>query len=161
MPAHWQITHLGAAHAIEGYADHVSVHPGQPVRLFVSTTAPRFTATAFRIGSYPPTGGARIWASAPQPGHHQETPPVQQPRHTVIASWQPSLTVDTTGWPPGDYLIRLDASTGPQQFVPLTVATPDNTGRILIINAVTTWQAYNRWGGRRHRRPLFGRWQGW
>lgn len=146
-PAQWQLTHPGQEHAIEGYADHVSVHPGEPVQLFVSTSAPRFTATAFRIGNYPPTGGTRIWVSSPQPGLRQAAAQVQQPRHTVVAPWQPSLTVDTTGWAPGDYLIRLDASTGPQQFVPLTVATPDNTGRIVIVNAVTTWQAYNRWGG--------------
>jgi hypothetical protein len=71
---------------------------------------------------------------------------LEQPRNTVVAPWQPSLTVDTTRWPPGDYLLRLDGDNGAQQFVPLTVATPDNTGRIVIVNAVTTWEAYNRWG---------------
>jgi hypothetical protein len=147
VAAQWQITHAGPEHAIEGYADHVSVHPGDPVRLFVSTTAPTFTATAFRIGDYPPTGGARVWSSAAQPGGVQPAAQVQAPRHTVVAPWHPSLTVDTTGWPPGDYVVRLDASTGAQQFVPLTVATPDNRGRVVIVNAVTTWEAYNRWGG--------------
>jgi hypothetical protein len=72
---------------------------------------------------------------------------VQQPRHTVVAPWQPSLTLATAGWPPGDYVLRLDGDDGAQQFVPLTVETPDNTGRIVVVNAVTTWQAYNRWGG--------------
>jgi hypothetical protein len=147
VPADWTLTHPGPEHAIEGYADRVSVHPGGPVRLLVSTTAASWTVTAFRIGDYPGTGGARIWASAPQPGVRQADPVVQQPRNTVVAPWQPSLTVDTTRWPPGDYLLRLDAVDGAQQFVPLTVATPDNTGRIVIVNAVTTWQAYNRWGG--------------
>jgi hypothetical protein len=117
------------------------------VQLFVSTTAPSFTVTAFRIGDYTPTGGARVWSSAPHTGQVQPAAQVQEPRHTVVAPWQPSMSVDTTGWPPGDYLLRLDASTGPQQFVPLTVLTPDNRGRIVIIDAVTTWQAYNRWGG--------------
>jgi hypothetical protein len=146
VPAAWQLTHPGPEHAIEGYADRVSVHPGEPVRLFVSTTAPTFTVTAFRIGAYA-TGGARIWASTPQPGSRQPAAVVQEPRHTVVAPWAPSLTVDTSGWPPGNYLFRLDAATGSQQFVPLTVATADNRGRIVIVNAVTTWQAYNRWGG--------------
>src|SRR4051794_22348217 len=147
VPAAWQLTDPGPEHAIEGYADRVSVHPGDPVRLFVSTTSPTWTVTAFRIGDYPGTGGARIWSSAPQPGVVQAPPVVQPPRNTVVAPWQPSLTVDTTRWPPRDYLLRLDGSAGAQQFVPLTVATPDNTGRIVIVNAVTTWQAYNRWGG--------------
>jgi|tagenome__1003787_1003787.scaffolds.fasta_scaffold20860301_2 hypothetical protein len=147
VPADWQITDPGPEHAIEGYADRVSVHPGEPVRLFVSTTSATWTVTAFRIGAYPDTGGARIWASPPEPGVVQPAPVVEAPRNTVVAPWQPSLTVDTNRWPPGDYLLRLDAADGPQQFVPLTVATPDNTGRIVIIDAVTTWQAYNRWGG--------------
>jgi len=147
VPAAWQLTDPGPEHAIEGYADRVSVHPGDAFRLYVSTTSPTWTVTAFRIGDYPGTGGARIWASPPQPGVVQPPAVVQAPRNTVVAPWQPSLTVGTTRWPPGDYLLRLDGSTGAQQFVPLTVATPDNTGRIVIVNAVTTWQAYNRWGG--------------
>ena len=83
----------------------------------------------------------------PQLGVKQADSVVQQPTHTVVAPWDPSLTLDTTGWQPGDYLIRLDGSNGAQQFVRLTVRTPSNRGRIVIINAVTTWQAYNRWGG--------------
>jgi len=146
MPAPWQLTHPGPEHAIEGFADRVSVHPGETVQLFVSTTAPSFRVTAFRIGAYS-TGAARIWQSGLLTGHQQPAAVVQEPRHTVVAPWTPSIAVDTTGWPPGDYLFRLDASTGAQQFVPLTVATPDNRGRIVIVNAVTTWQAYNRWGG--------------
>ena len=126
----------------------MSVHPGEAVRLFVSTTAPSYTVTAFRIGDYPPTGGATDLgvAAAARP----RASPTRWCRSRGTPSWRPGSrrsTVDTTGWPPGDYLFRLDASTGAQQFVPLTVATPDNTGRIVIVNAVTTWQAYNRWGG--------------
>lgn len=147
VAAQWQLTDPGAEHAIEGFADRVSVHPGEPVRLFVSTTAASFSVTAFRIGDYPPTGGAQVWTSAPQTGRQQPAAVTQQPRSTVLAPWQPSLTVETSGWPPGDYLFRLDAASGAQQFIPLTLATPDNTGRIVIVNAVTTWQAYNRWGG--------------
>ena len=150
--AEWRITHPGPEHAIEGFADRTSVRPGEPVRLFVSTRAAHYTVTAFRMGDYPPTGAAQVWVSPPQPGRRQADPVVQAPRTTVVAPWDPSLTVDTAGWPPGDYLLRLDGDgtdggDGPQQFVPLTVATPDNTGRVVVVNAVTTWQAYNRWGG--------------
>ncbi|MGH3768722.1 MAG: N,N-dimethylformamidase beta subunit family domain-containing protein [Pseudonocardiaceae bacterium] len=145
--ADWRIANPGPEHAIEGFADRTSMLPGQPVQLFVSTTADRFTVTAYRMGDYPPTGGRQVWKSTPQPGHEQPPAMVETPRNTVSAPWQPSLTVDTTDWEPGDYLFRLDGDNGAQQFVPLTVASPDNTGRIVIVNAVTTWQAYNRWGG--------------
>ncbi|WP_433505854.1 N,N-dimethylformamidase beta subunit family domain-containing protein [Pseudonocardia halophobica] len=143
----WRITHPGPEHAVEGFADRTSVHPGDPVHLFVSTTAARYTVTAFRMGDYPPTGAAQVWVSPPQPGRRQADAVVQAPRNTVVAPWNPTLTVDTAGWPPGDYLFRLDADNGAQQFVPLTLATPDNTGRLVVVNAVTTWQGYNRWGG--------------
>ncbi|MEU7811612.1 N,N-dimethylformamidase beta subunit family domain-containing protein [Pseudonocardia sp. NPDC049154] len=145
--ADWRITHPGPEHAVEGFVDRTSVHPGEPVHLFVSTTAAHYTITAFRMGDYPPTGAARVWVSPPEPGRRQADPVVQAPRNTVVAPWSPSLTVDTAGWPPGDYLLRLDADNGAQQFVPLTLATSDNTGRLVVVNAVTTWQGYNRWGG--------------
>ncbi len=145
--ADWRITHPGAQHGIEGFADHTSALPGEPVKLFVSTTARSFTATAYRVGNYARSEALQIWKSDPQPGLKQSNFVVQQPTHTVMAPWNPSLTLNTTGWQPGDYLIRLDGSNDAQQFVPLTVRTPSNQGRIVIINAVTTWQAYNRWGG--------------
>jgi hypothetical protein len=143
----WQIAHPGPPHAIEGFADRTSALPGEPVRLFVSTTAKTFTATAYRIGNYAGSNALQVWKSDPQPGAQQADYIVQQPTHTVAAPWHPSLMLDTTRWEPGDYLIRLDGANGAQQFVPLTVRTPSNRGRIVIINAVTTWQAYNRWGG--------------
>lgn len=143
----WEIGHLGPEHAVEGFADRVSVTPGQPVRLFVSTTASRYTVTAYRMGFYPSTGAGLVWRSEAQSGHQQAQAVLDTVRRTVTAPWAPSLSVDTSGWQPGDYLFRLDADNGAQRFVPLTVTSPDNNGRIVIVNAVTTWQAYNRWGG--------------
>lgn len=46
----WDLRHRGGEHAIEGYTDHVSVLPGQPFRLFVSTEAPGYVVRAFRMG---------------------------------------------------------------------------------------------------------------
>ena len=143
----WRIAHPGPRHAIEGFANRSSALPGEPVQLFVSTTASTFTASVYRVGNYAGSEALQIWRSAPQPGVKQADYVVQQPTHTVVAPWKPSLTLDTSGWQPGDYLIRLDGANGAQQFVPLTVRTPSNQGRIVIINAVTTWQAYNTWGG--------------
>ena len=143
----WRIEHPGPAHAIEGFADHTSVKPGTPVRLFVSTTAHTFTVSAIRVGNYANSDGLQTWKSATLPGVKQAEPLVQAPTNTVVAPWNPSLTVDTTGWEPGDYLFRLDGDNNAHQYVPLTVRTPSNKGRIVIVNAITTWQAYNKWGG--------------
>lgn len=143
-PSAWRITRQGAEHEIEGYADKVSVLPGESFVLRVSTTAPRFTARAFRMGA--PV--ARIWRSAEIKGVRQTPARTGHAGMVTAAHWKPSLTVDTTGWPEGAYLIRLDASTGGQRYVPITVRSASAAGRVVIVNAVTTWQAYNRWGGR-------------
>ncbi len=66
---------------------------------------------------------------------------------TVSCDWQPCLTMHTADWPEGTYLLRLDASSGAQRYVPLTVRSVSTAGKIVIKNAVATWQAYNTWGG--------------
>ena len=143
----WQLSRQGPEHAIEGFADRVSVIPGETVRLYVSTESAGFTVTAFRIGNYQNSDAQAVWTSPRQTGGVQAAAVIQQPTNTIVAPWHPSLTVETQGWLPGDYLLRLDGETGDQRFVPLTVRTASNVGRVVVINAVTTWQAYNQWGG--------------
>jgi hypothetical protein len=143
----WQLSRPGAEHAIEGFADRTSVASGERARLFVSTTASTYRVTAFRIGAYADSDALAVWTSPSQPGRVQPAPVVQPPRNTVVAPWSPSVTVPTDDWAPGDYLLRLDGDNAAQQFVPLTVRTPSNTGRVVVVNAVTTWQAYNQYGG--------------
>ncbi len=50
-------------------------------------------------------------------------------------------------WPPGAYLLKLVAS-GAERYVPLTVTDPSSHDPLVVMDAVTTWQAYNDWGGR-------------
>jgi hypothetical protein len=66
----------------------------------------------------------------------------------VATRWRPSATIAVDlAWPPGVYLLKLMAATG-QRYVPLTVRDDTSRAALLVMNAVTTWQAYNRWGGR-------------
>jgi hypothetical protein len=82
------------------------------------------------------------------PGSLQPPPALIAPTNTVECSWAPSIqiTVDDT-WPPGCYLLKLIGSTGARTFVPLCVRDDASQSAILAMNAVTSWQAYNRWGG--------------
>jgi hypothetical protein len=142
----WRITGP-ADQGIAGYADVTSASPGQPVRLYVSTTAGSFRVQALRMGWYGNTEAEQVWASAPQPGVRQPGPRLLSgATNTWTAPWRASLTVDTASWPPGDYLLRLDAGHDHRAFVPLTVRAPSARGRIVLISPVTTWQAYNLWG---------------
>ncbi|MFI7532199.1 N,N-dimethylformamidase beta subunit family domain-containing protein [Streptosporangium sp. NPDC049376] len=145
----WQATPRGGEHEIEGYADKVSVLPGQTFRLRVSTTAAHYTATAFRMGWYGGAGARRVWRSDKLPGTVQEPARTIPGTRTVTAAhWRPGPVVDTADWPEGSYLIRLEASTGGRRFVPITVRSASTEGRLVVVNGVTTWQAYNLWGGR-------------
>ena len=73
---------------------------------------------------------------------------VMSPSRTNTAEtfWHPSLTVSTRGWAPGDYLFRLESSTGHRSYVPLTVRAMSARGKVVLISPVTTWQAYDTWG---------------
>jgi hypothetical protein len=147
----WRLSHLGGAHAVEGWADHVSAARGQRVRLFVSTTAARFRVEAYRMGWYGGLGARLVWRSAALAGRRQP-PPVRTPGTNLLTCrWRPSLQVTVgAAWPPGDYLFKLVASgaAGGQRYLPLTVRDDHARAALVVQNDVTTWQAYNPWGGR-------------
>lgn len=144
----WRIAKGGPDHEIEGYADHVSVLPGEPFRLFVSTKSTGYKVEAFRMGWYGGTQARLAWTSGHLPGSVQAPARTEGKTSTVTAPWRPSLTVPTKGWPEGDYLLRLDADSGARHYVPITLRSASATGKIVVLNGTTTWQAYNLWGGR-------------
>jgi N,N-dimethylformamidase beta subunit-like, C-terminal len=143
----WVIRHVGGEHEIEGYAGTASVLPGQEIPLFVSTTARSFTVTAYRLGWYQEHGARELWRSASVRGGAQKSPAVSGATNTVTTDWDPVLHVPTDDWPAGAYLLKLDAESGGQRYVPVTVRSADCTGKVVLKACVQTWQAYNTWGG--------------
>ena len=138
---HWRIRRLGARREIEGYAGRASVLPGEPVPLHASTTSRGYRVLAFRMGWYHGDQARRVWESGSLRGRRQRRPVRARGTNTVRADWEPSLVVPTDDWPEGSYLLRLDADSGAQRFVPLTVRSAETAGRVVIKNAVATWQA--------------------
>jgi hypothetical protein len=143
----WRLARTGAPDAIEGFTSRVSVLPGQPFQLYVSTTAHSFRVSAFRMGWYGSTPAALVWRSPPTHGVRQARPAEISATRTPYAPWHPSLTVRTKGWPTGDYLLRLQAASGAQRYVPIVVRSASTAGRVVLLSGVTTFQAYNTWGG--------------
>ena len=144
----WKITQPAKGDEIDGFAARTSVRAGQPVPLYVSTTARTWSVSAYRMGWYAGKGGRRVSAAAAnQPAVHQPAATVDPTTRTVIAPWTHPLSVPTAGWPPGDYLLKLTAASGGQRYVPLVVRSPRTAGTVVIDNAALTWQAYNAWGG--------------
>jgi len=133
---------------IRGFADATSVDFGESVVLRVSTKAPTWRVDAYRIGYYGGGGGRLIWSSPEQPGVVQPDAVSDPKTNMREAPWAPSLTVQTDGtWPPGQYMLKLVSSDGGATFVPLVVRDDGSEAPLLMQSAVTTWQAYNPWGG--------------
>ncbi|MFC5851912.1 N,N-dimethylformamidase beta subunit family domain-containing protein [Streptomyces chlorus] len=143
----WRLRATGRPENVVGYTDKSSVLPGEGFGLYVSTTSPGFRVSAYRIGWY---GGAQarlVWRSETLDGRVQGAAHLISATRTVRAGWERTAEVRTDGWPEGAYLLRLDASSGPQRYVPLIVRSRSAAGRTLLIHAPATWQAYNLWGG--------------
>ncbi|PVG81394.1 hypothetical protein DDE18_18065 [Nocardioides gansuensis] len=144
----WRITKPSNDHQIEAYTTHASGLPGTRVGLKVSTTERGYEASAFRIGAYRGGTGAFVWESGFRRGRVQPAARLEPARtRTVVAPWRRDLTVDTSTWDPGFYVFTLRTPTGWQTQVPYVVTSPSARGTVALVAPITTWQAYNAWGG--------------
>ncbi|WP_436847025.1 N,N-dimethylformamidase beta subunit family domain-containing protein [Streptomyces atratus] len=143
----WRIRSEGTPEAVQGYTDRVSVLPGEEFGLYVSTTASGFRVSAYRVGWYGGQQARLVWRSRRLAGSVQARPRLLVATRTVRADWRRTLGVRTDGWPEGAYLLLLEADDGHQRYVPLIVRSASAVGRTLLMHAVSTWQAYNTWGG--------------
>jgi hypothetical protein len=151
----WRIgSTAGKTPGLEVYADRISVRPGEQVGLYVQGSGP-VAVRALRMGDYGGAGARQVWTgtltASPQPTGTAMDGAIPDAggihgTHMVVAAWQRSGMVDTTGWPEGHYLLRLDAARA-SRYVPLTVRSAYARGRLLIVASAMTWQAYNKWGG--------------
>ena len=131
---------------LAGFVDHDSVLPGTPLQLRVTTTQPTFSVAAYRMGWYGGQGGRLVWTGPQLPRIAQPQPLVKPGNEVDASNWKPSTTISTTGWPPGLYLIKLSAA-GKAKWIPLVVRSQSLAGRLAIVYATPTYQAYNAWGG--------------
>lgn len=145
----WVITKPATHEQIAGYANTVSINIGGKVDLYVSTAAPTYTIAAYRMGYYQGKQGRLAWTSATLPGKKQPTCPLVASLRMVECHWTDPVSVQTSpgNWPQGDYLFKLTASTGYQSYIPLTIRDDASHSAYLINNDVTSWQAYNTYGG--------------
>ncbi len=146
--AAWRITDPGTG-SIAGFADLNYAAVGDTVHLYVSTTAPTFTVTAYRMGWYQGLGARQIWTSAPVPGTVQPPCPVDPTTNMVACdNWSPDVTMPvTSAFVPGDYLLKLVGSGDQQAYVLLTVWDPASRATYLIMNRSLVEQGWNTYGG--------------
>jgi hypothetical protein len=145
----WRIGGAPAAGFIEGFADRTYAKAGEPVDLYVSTSASRFRVEAYRIGYYGGLGGRLVWASPYFGGGPQPACALTAGINLVACdNWTRSLTMQVTQtFTQGDYLLKLIGGGNEQSYVPLTVWDPNSQAAYVVKNDVFTWQAWNAYGG--------------
>lgn len=133
---------------ISGYLDRTSTQLGESMKLYASTKAPTFVVEAFRIGYYGGKGARSVWRSPEIAGIVQPEPARDPATNLIEARWQETATIAVDdSWPPGMYLLKLQASDATSSFVPVVVRDDSSTAPLAVVSEVTTFQAYNTWGG--------------
>jgi len=139
----------GARHEVAGFAAPISVQPGGDVFLHIRTRARTVRAEIYRLGWYGGLGGRLITSVGPVGAGTQAACRTVGPRFTVECPWRPTLDVRTaTTWPSGEYIAKLVDAERSEAYIPFIVRELTPRAPVLFVAAVTTWQAYNKFGGR-------------
>ncbi len=149
-PRPWQIQGRSEpGRLIEGYASAPSYFPGETLKLAVSTTAPSYNATIWRVSGSASAESPFVEVATidSAPGQQQAAPVIDPATKMVRAPWAWTTTFAIpAGWPSGVYLVRLDSAEGAQSYVPFVVRSRSAT-KFLVVSSALNWQAYNEWGG--------------
>ena len=134
---------------ISGFGSKISVNHGDSIDFYMTTTAPSFTIDIFRTGYYQGIGARLIESLGSFPGLHQPIP-APDPVTGMIActNWTKTTTLQIpTSWVTGVYLAKLTTSQGDSSFIFFVVRNDGGFEDIVFQTSVTTYQAYNTWGG--------------
>lgn len=152
--SHWQLSHPAANREIEGYASHTSVDRGKTIDFFVNTDAPSVHLEVFRMGWYQGLGARRMFGPVTIDGVVQTTP-LPDIDGMVNCNWVRPYTLTThdaevgDDWVSGVYLVKLTTSdSGKQSYIIFVVRDDDRPADLVFQLPVTTYQAYNFWGGK-------------
>ncbi len=152
----WILTKPARNHEIEGYASATSVNRGETLRFYVNTLAPTYRLTIYRMGWYGGLGARQISGPTELPGYRQPAPVHDQDTGLIECRWEhPAVQAIPTGgegtepWVSGYYLAKLTAEpTGEESYILFIVRDDRRPSTYLVQASVTTYQAYNNWGGR-------------
>lgn len=143
----WRLRQPGVTQ-ISGYASLTSVTHGEAIDLFVSTADPSYTIEIFRTGWYGGMGGRRMTDAVERPGIVQDVP-APDATGLIECRWrEPYQVTIPADWVSGVYLAKLTGvPSGNQSYIMFVVRDARAAG-LVFQSAVTTYQAYNNWGGK-------------
>ncbi|MFO0837956.1 MAG: DUF6605 domain-containing protein [Phycisphaerae bacterium] len=145
---------LGSADnsAVTGYASATSIDhcSATPLQLFISSTSPFVFVHVYRLGWYGGAGGRLVSGPILVAGGTQPTPTPDAITRMIECNWTASATIQPTcSWVSGQYVAVLtNFLGGAQSYVPFVVRDDARPSLLLYQASVSTWQAYNPWGGK-------------
>jgi hypothetical protein len=131
---------------VQVYPGVVSVLPGEPIPLKVSTPATRYEVS---VSLFTASGLRLVYHRDGLAGHDERwRVTIEAATHVVRANWPTALEVPTTGFRPGIYIVIATDDLGTRGYAILVVRTPiiDRAAPAFVYDALTQ-AAYNRWGG--------------
>jgi hypothetical protein len=143
---------------IEGYASATSVGRGGQIQLLVNVKDPAldptYTVNIYRIGWYGGKGARQATPTIAKTSMTQSAcPMVDTSTRTIECNWQTSIdlsvpsSADPTVWMSGVYLAKLTTARGKSSYINFVVRDDARRGDLLFQTSVTTYAAYNTWGG--------------
>ncbi|NMM07018.1 N,N-dimethylformamidase beta subunit family domain-containing protein [Polaromonas sp.] len=151
----WQLTCPATAREIEGYASATSVNRGDVIHLYVNTGSPTFVLEVFRMGWYAGLGARRVVGARAVAGTAQVMPTTDSETGLTDCAWVHPFALTTSNlddpadWVSGVYLVKLtESSGGAQSYIIFAVRDDQRASDLLFQLSVTTYQAYNYWGGK-------------
>lgn len=134
---------------IRGYADQTSVNRGGTIRFHIGTARPTYSLEVYRMGWYGGAGGRLLHTATNLPGQNPPVPTPQPGTGLIAANWPVSYTLQTgTDWVSGIYLVKLISSAGEVAYIPFVLRDDGDPADIVYQVPFTTYQAYNKWGGK-------------
>ncbi|BDG04096.1 N,N-dimethylformamidase beta subunit family domain-containing protein [Anaeromyxobacter oryzae] len=148
--AGWKLAQPAAAGQLEAYLDEPSVAPGETVHVHARADGAHTIGWAlYRMGWYGGAEGRRVASGGPIAVGSQPTPAAAPDTGLVACAWPVTFTVSTDpGWTSGVHLLVLTRDDGPQSYAIFVLRGDGHRGAAVVQASFTTYQAYNRWGGR-------------
>lgn len=150
----WLISYPAINGEIEGYASLTSVNRGDDISFFVNTAEPTYTMEFYRLGWYGGAGSREMMPPVVRKGTRQPAPFIDQTTGLVECQWTDPYVLhvpnspDPTDWASGIYLVKLTGgASGKQSYVTFVVRDDSRPSDLLFQASVTTYEAYNNWGG--------------
>jgi hypothetical protein len=151
----WQLTNPASRREIEGYASQTSINRGEHIDLFVNTRSSEYSIEVFRMGWYAGSGGRRMTPPEILKGRKQVIPSPVSDSGLIDCEWRDPYTLrisdssDAPEWTSGIYLVKLTTQdSGKQSYIMFVIRDDMRSSNYLMQSSVTTFQAYNNWGGK-------------